>query len=213
CKESYTRAIIQSDQTEVHQCLRAYDRDMPERLAQFFDDEDEPGAGHVPPYLAQIVSGQLDADRCDYLLRDSHATGTNYGNYDLEWLISHVVPQADGKRFYLSRKALSATEAYVFARFHMYRTVYFHKTTRAAEVMLRLVFQRFKELLGGSTTKRAAAKIVPNAPRATLALHAGQMSLPEYLELDEHALSEFLKACARAQDKLLAGISAGLLNR
>ena len=44
-------------------------------------------AGTSLPYLAKAVSGELDVDRCDYLLRDAHATGVRYGVYDLDWLL------------------------------------------------------------------------------------------------------------------------------
>jgi uncharacterized protein len=204
--ESYTRAIIQSDQTEVHQRLRAYDRGMPERLARFFDDEDEQGGGQVPPYLAQIVSGQLDADRCDYLLRDSHATGTNYGQFDLAWMTAQLRPDPAGRRFYLTRKGLSAAETYLFARFHTYRTVYFHKTSRAAEVMLKLLFRRFKELIGNGVT-------IPDVSAALIEAFTAQPSLTQYLDFDDHTITEFFKVCARGGDAVLARLADGLLNR
>jgi uncharacterized protein len=146
--ENFTHQIIADESTQVHQRLRSVDTSLPDRLKRFFSEGKEEGEAtqvELPAYLTHVISSQLDADRCDYLLRDSYATGTNYGQYDLDWLLSHLQPQPDGRRFFLSRKALSAAEAYVFARFHMYRTVYFHKTTRAAEVMLRLVFQRLRE--------------------------------------------------------------------
>jgi HD superfamily phosphohydrolase len=144
--ERRTLEIIQTDETDVNRALCNADNQLPSRLAQFFNKEIDEAAeatpkeapGTLPPYLTDVVSSQLDADRCDYLLRDSHATGTNYGDYDLSWLLAQLRVQP-GRRFFLSRKAVSAAEAYLFARTHMYRTVYFHKTTRAAEVMLRLL--------------------------------------------------------------------------
>lgn len=201
--ESYTRAIIQSDQTEVHQRLRAYDRGLPERLARFFDDDE---AADIPPYLAQIVSGQLDADRCDYLLRDSHATGTNYGRFDLIWMLAQLRPDPAGKRFYLTRKGLSSAETYLFARFHMYRTVYFHKTSRAAEVMLKLLFRRFKELIGTGGNVR-------DVHSSLIEAFTGQMFLTRYLDFDDHTITEFFKACTRCGDQILASLADGLLNR
>src|SRR5215468_9122595 len=60
--EAYTHAIIHSDETEVHQRLRAFDPAMPAKLARFFDEDldETQRAGDLPPYLARIVSGQLD---------------------------------------------------------------------------------------------------------------------------------------------------------
>ena len=211
--EAWTKQIIEDPTTEVHQTLHSFNPQMPAYLASFFEEEasEEQLPFDVPAYLIQVVSSQLDADRCDYLLRDSYATGTNYGTYDLEWLISHLVP--DQKRFYLTRKALAAAEAYVFARFHMYRTVYFHKTTRAAEIMLKLIFKRFKELLGESLTVERGSSVAPLAPHDILTAFTGQMSLSHYINLDDHSITEFLKACTSSQDLVLAQLGGDLLHR
>jgi HD superfamily phosphohydrolase len=204
--ESFTRAIIYNDETEVHRLLRGHDPGMPERLARFFDEEDEERGAGIPPYLAQVVSGQLDADRCDYLLRDSHATGTNYGLFDLPWLLAQLRPDPSGRRFYLTRKGLSAAETYLFARYHMYRTVYFHKTSRAAEVMLKLLFRRFKELV-------VSERIGRDVSAALVQAFTGQMSLTRYLEFDDHTITELFKTCARSDDPILVRLADGLLNR
>jgi uncharacterized protein len=213
--EAYTRDVIKDEASDVHQKLKAFDPQMPERLAMFFDEEADQDrlSAVAPPYLARVISSQLDADRCDYLLRDSYATGTDYGNYDIYWLLPQLHVRSDEKHFYLGRKALSVAEAYVFARFHMYRTVYFHKTTRAAEVMLRLLFRRFKELLTSAKNARAAQKIVPGAPPNLVLAFTGQMTLEAYLSLDDHTITEFLKSCHAARDPVLRELSDGLLNR
>jgi hypothetical protein len=213
--EARTLEIIGDPSTEVHRRLRAFDAQAPDRLMQFFDENtrDPDSPNRWPPYLVQVVSSQLDADRCDYLLRDSHATGAGYGLYDLDWLTSQLCLQADGKRFYLSRKALSAAEAYIFARHHMYRTVYFHKTSRAAEVMLQLLFRRYRELLQLAPSVEARRTVVADAPRAVFLAFTEQLSLNQYLALDDHTITEFLEACLGSGDEILISLSDGLLNR
>ncbi|MFO0846498.1 MAG: HD domain-containing protein [Gemmataceae bacterium] len=202
--ERFTQAILEDDSTEVNRVLADFDGTLPGRLSRFFAPEGDPDG--VPAYLAAVVSGQLDADRCDYLLRDSHATGTNYGDYDLAWMIAQLRPDPAGRRFYLTHKGLSAVETYLFARFHMYRTVYFHKASRAAEVMLKLVFRRIKELLGAGDT-------VKNVSPAVLKAFTGQISLASYLDFDDHTVTELLKGCARCDDYTLRRLGDGLLNR
>ena len=206
--ETYTREVIRDDSTEVHRCLRRFDPAMPERLALFFDEDADEGrrAGDLPAYLARIVSGQLDADRCDYLLRDSHATGTNYGDFDLAWMIEQLRPDADGRHFYLTRKGLAAVETYLFARYHMYRTVYFHKSSRAAEVMLKLLFRRLAELVEHGTS-------LPGISRGLAEAFSGRISLATYLDFDDHTVSEMLKACTRLEDGIANRLADGLLNR
>lgn len=91
--------------------------------------------------LKELVSGELDADRMDYLLRDSHNTGVPYGQYDKEMLIGNVLwrPHPDKKGQLvtaLRRKALHAFEDFLISRFHMFMQLYSHKTTVAFDVIL-----------------------------------------------------------------------------
>lgn len=213
--EIRTCQVIRDESTEVNKRLRKHSKELPEVLAAFFDEDMEESQrdGVMPPYLTQVVSSQLDADRFDYLQRDSYATGTDYGRFDDGWLIEHLHLDNDRKRLYLSHKALMAAEAYVFARSRMYRTVYFHKTTRAAEVMLRLLFKRYKLLLEQTQSPRDKNKIVPGAPRSVVRAFSGKLSLADYLALDDHTVSEFLKSCALASDTILRDLGSGLADR
>lgn len=214
--EQRTLEIIEDSSTEVHRTLSRHDTELPTRLAVFFDEDLEEGqraGADIPAFLTQIVSSQLDADRFDYLLRDSYSTGTNCGSFDLEWLLHHLSVDDKKGRFVLDHKSLFAAEAYVFARYHMYRTVYYHKTTRAAEVMLRLLFQRFKDLLNAEPNEEAQKKIVPHATPWVVRAFAGKIPLREYLLLDDHSLTEFAKACTSSSDAILADLADGLLHR
>lgn len=214
--EARTLEIIRDSKTEVGKCLRGHDRAFPERLAVFFDEDIDAARrkkAAIPEYLTQIVSSQLDADRFDYLLRDSLATGTNYGRFDLDWLVLQLLVDEKRGRFYLGRKATDAGEAYIFARYHMYRSVYFHKTVRAAEVMARLALRRFKELAEQETSKSKRQKLVPAAPEHVIGAFTEKLSLGAYLALDDSALTEFFKALTGASDKLLSELGRGLIER
>ncbi|MCK6486382.1 MAG: HD domain-containing protein [Phycisphaerae bacterium] len=212
--EARTLEIIQNRDTEVGRRLHGHDRSLPERLAVFFDEDVEAekrDAAEIPDYLTQIVASQLDADRFDYLLRDSYATGTDYGRYDLDWLLLQLL--LDGKRLFVGRKAMDAAESYIFARFHMYRSVYFHKTVRAAEVMLRLALRRFKELLNMATSKAKRRKIAPDVPQRVIDAFSGALPIDAYLALDDVTLLDFFKACTYSTDKQLNMLARGLIER
>ncbi len=216
--ESRTLEIILDPSTEIHQCLAGYEPcgELPRRIAAFFDGSktpEHPSCGDLPSFLIQIVASQLDADRFDYLQRDSHATGADYGRFDWKWLVHHLDIDRDRGRFYLNEKALAEAERYVFARYHMYRTVYFHKTSRAAEVMLRLIFKRFKQLVELDGPGLDVQAIVPGAPESVLAVFSARPPLDVYLALDDHTLTELFKACAAGKDPLLNELGEGLVNR
>jgi HD superfamily phosphohydrolase len=219
--ERRTLDIVLDEGTVLGSLLRDHAPvpDLPDRLSTFFDSEPETDgdADRLPGWLTAVVSSQLDADRFDYLRRDSLATGVDFGTFDLDWLIENLRVDDDRDRLFLSRKALSAVERYVFARYHMYRAVYFHKTTRAAEVMLRLLMRRYQELLKEREgDEDAQADVVPNAPpEVRRAFARGGMSLIEYLELDDHSMTAFMKACdgPATADPVLRELGGGLLHR
>jgi uncharacterized protein len=207
--ETRTREIVENEDTEVHRALAEHDSKLPEAIASFWKGT---SALTVPSFLAHVVSSQLDADRFDYLLRDSYAAGVDYGEFDHLWLVAHLHVDEEHSRLYLGSKALLAAEAYMFARYHMYRTVYFHKTTRAAEVMLRLLFKRYSFLVSGKSFTEANA-VVPNAPKEVVTAFSSKLSLLDYLKLDDHSISQFCKACEESSDPSLKQLGAGLLHR
>ncbi|MEM7678450.1 MAG: phosphohydrolase, partial [Myxococcota bacterium] len=90
------------------------------------------------PVLAQCVSSELDADRMDYLLRDSYFAGVPYGRYDLEWLVDHLRAVDQDDRLYLGLESRAAFtfDDYLLSRFHMFMSVYLHHTPVGYELML-----------------------------------------------------------------------------
>jgi HD superfamily phosphohydrolase len=207
--EKRTREIVENSETAVHRVLASHDPKLPETIANFWRGNIASG---IPGFLTHVVSSQLDADRFDYLLRDSYAAGVDYGEFDHRWLIMHLHADEQHSRLFLSSKALLATEAYIFARYHMYRTVYFHKTTRAAEVMLRWLFQRYGAFVAGKPLSEAAS-VVPDAPREVVQAFCTKLELHDYLELDDHSVSQFCKACEDSKDQVLSWLGGGLLHR
>ena len=115
--EAITQEIIQSPETEIHQVLLQVAPDFPEKVASVID--------HTYPnkQVVQLISSQIDADRMDYLLRDSYFTGASYGGI---WPDSHpsvIRPVENGIAF--QRNGMHAIEDYVLSRYQMYMQVYF----------------------------------------------------------------------------------------
>jgi HD superfamily phosphohydrolase len=84
--------------------------------------------------LGQAISGELDVDRMDYLLRDSHYTGVAYGIIDVERLIHNMKLE---NNLVLDKKGVQAAESTLLARYFMYPSVYQHHTTRIVNAMFR----------------------------------------------------------------------------
>jgi HD superfamily phosphohydrolase len=87
-----------------------------------------------PPFMNESIAGSLSADMMDYLPRDSYFTGVEYGKVDAQRVIDslHVAE----RHLVIDDAALNAFEALLLARYEMFKAVYFHRTVRAAELML-----------------------------------------------------------------------------
>lgn len=86
------------------------------------------------PFLDQIIRSSVDADKMDFLLRDSYHTGAGYGTIDMFRLI-YTMDLLD-KNLAVDATAISTLETFLLARLESFRTIYFHRTTRAAQIMV-----------------------------------------------------------------------------
>ena len=98
----------------------------------------DPHASPSRKLLAQVVSGELDVDKMDYLLRDGLFCGVRYGSYDLERLLDTMLPLADPESgewgIGVEEGGVHALEALVMARYYMFTQVYFNVTGKALEL-------------------------------------------------------------------------------
>ncbi len=92
-----------------------------------------------PSLLSDIVSSQLDADRLDYLHRDSHFCGVTYGEYDFRWLLHclTIIEQNGVARLGVTTKGIGVVEQYLMARRLMVRNVYHHGKKHGGEFFLQ----------------------------------------------------------------------------
>ncbi|MBI4818976.1 MAG: HD domain-containing protein [Deltaproteobacteria bacterium] len=94
------------------------------------------------PVMRQCVSSELDADRMDYLLRDSYYAGVPYGRFDLEWILENLLPVEQNGAIHLGLHARASFgfEDFLLSRYHMFTSVYFHQIPIGYEVMLKRFF-------------------------------------------------------------------------
>lgn len=196
--EEWGAKILTDARTTLHQVLADSDPSLPRQVADVLLKR------HPDHLVTSMVSGQLDADRLDYLRRDALYCGVDYGQFNLDRILRVVQPLGD--RVVVKATGLQTVEAYLLARYFMYGQVYFHPVCRSAEVVLRQVMARARAL--------AAQGRAPWAPPPLAAwLAGGVLTVPEYLGLDDSHLMVALQAWRTSEDAVLADLAARMLDR
>jgi uncharacterized protein len=162
-------------------------------------------------FLHQLVSGQLDMDRMDYLNRDSFFTGVSEGVIGYDRIIKMLAVH-DGM-LVVEEKGIYSIEKFLIARRLMYWQVYLHKTNVAAEQMLIHVLTRARQLVLNGATLEA-----PPALRWFLYRNADTSAespelLPRFARLDDSDIIGAIKYWADSSDFFLQTLSKGLLER
>lgn len=126
--ELVTATMIQNDD----EIVRILGKDDCEKISRLL------GTGHGEPVVRSVVSGPLDADKQDYLLRDSHFCGVQYGVFDLHQLHRSLVAKGDEHDRHLMIKpdGIHAVEQYVLAKYYLTTNVYRHKVRLISDQMI-----------------------------------------------------------------------------
>src|SRR6059058_6416544 len=189
--EQMTMRTVLSDETELGRLLHSYSRELPPRIASIIEGTFKPAA------LGQLVSSQLDVDRMDYLLRDSLMTGAKYGLYDLEWIINALQIDEGEDRIYVAARGVFAVEEYLQARYYMFRQVYFHRTLRSAEAVLRSALRRALELTAdGQHVWHVSGTSFEKV------LRRERLTITEHFQIDDSDIIFHLKQWQAADDSI-----------
>ncbi len=108
----------------------------PQRVAAIVDSEQKPGEDEEVIFFRCLLSGVLDPDKLDYLNRDAYFCGVPYGMQDTEFVFNKVLPHPDNG-IAVEASGLSAVEHLLFAKYLMYKTVYWHRVVRTATAMIK----------------------------------------------------------------------------
>ncbi|MFN0123559.1 MAG: HD domain-containing protein [Blastocatellia bacterium] len=194
--ERWTTQIINDPDSDINRLLREYDTALPGKITQALNHQYQPG------FIGALVSSQLDADRLDYLLRDSLMTGVKYGVYDLEWILQSLEIDEQHDRIYISARGIHAIEEYLQARFYMFRQVYFHRTLRAAEALLIMILRRARELARAGRLSFAVA-----GSGTDKVLTDAEMTAADFRGFDDNDLMFHIKQWMRDPDPVLGDLA------
>ncbi|WP_100611561.1 HD domain-containing protein [Confluentibacter lentus] len=162
------------------------------------------------PFMCELISGQLDMDRADYLKRDSFYTGVAEGNINSERLITMLNVVDD--KLVIEEKGIYSVEKFINARRFMYWQVYLHKTGIAAEQLLIRALQRAKELnkIEKLGTSSALQYFLDNEISLE---NFNDDTLEIFSELDDYDVISALKEWQHHNDFVLSHLSGMILNR
>ena len=152
-------------------------------------------------YLYQLISGQLDVDRMDYLTRDSFFSGVSEGVIGYDRIIKMLT--VHNGELMVEEKGIYSIEKFLVARRLMYWQVYLHKTVLCAEQMLQRIIKRAKYIK--AYTKTPLNKFI-NEP-------IDRVTLQEFCQLDDYDVVAAIKEWCTHEDKILSILCDGIINR
>ncbi len=171
--------------------------------------------GEYPrPFLHQLISGQLDMDRMDYLSRDSYFTGVYEGVIGYDRLIKML--DVRDEQLVVEEKGIYSIEKFLMARRLMYWQVYLHKAVLSSELMLIRALQRAGTLSRQGQKPAASGALAPFLEREITEEHFNRERdfwLEAFARLDDVDVLYALKQFAQSKDFLLAFLSESILQR
>ena len=163
------------------------------------------------PFFGQLISGQLDIDRSDYLKRDSFYTGVSEGNINSERMISMMNVVLD--KLVIEEKGIYSIEKFLSSRSLMYWQVYLHKTGVVAENMIINVLKRAKMLSQSNIPLFVSPGLDFFLKTEIHPLKVTKAILENFSELDDNDIISALKSWKNHPDFVLSNLSERLLDR
>lgn len=201
--DQYWNRKILTEDPELLKLWKRFGPELPEAVLNFMGD------GAPKHFLAQLVSSQLDMDRLDYLQRDSHFLGVQYGRIEAARIIANLEISLlpDGQEVVAAREeAVPAIEHYLFGRHQAYKMA-LHSLDKASEALLKKVLYRF------FWAREQKIETGEPAEELYLLMKNGKcLSTEQFLRMDDCYLWDNInKWASYSQDKLLSDLANRML--
>ncbi|MEM7087712.1 MAG: HD domain-containing protein [Bacteroidota bacterium] len=162
-------------------------------------------------FMHQLISGQLDMDRLDYLRRDSFYTGVSEGIINSQRLIAMLHVKDD--QLVVEEKGIYSVEKFIVARRLMYWQVYLHKTSLVAEQLLLRLLKRAKELTENGVALPASRALLFFLKNSVKEEDFSLEILNRFASLDDYDIVSAMKNWSHSKDFVLSELSRMILNR
>ena len=162
-------------------------------------------------FMLQLVSGQLDMDRMDYLKRDSFYSGVAEGSINSDRLIQMM--NVVDNNLVIEEKGIYSVENFLIARRLMYWQVYFHKTSLVAELILAKILKRAKELSQKGEQLNCSEALNYFLKNKIEVENFDDLILDNFSKLDDYDIISALKEWQNHNDFILSTLSKMIINR
>lgn len=197
--EVFSCRIIEENTTDLNNVLESYKAGLSKNISSIINHT------HKNTILSQMISGQLDADRMDYLLRDAYFTGTKYGEFDLERILRTL--RVKNNILMVKSSGVHSIEDYIMARYHMYWQVYYHPVARSFECVVSALFDRMREIY------KTDKKSLDCVGFFVEFLKGESVSLNAHFLLDENTCYYGFQILSNHEDKILKDLAQRIINR
>ena len=195
--EDFTRRILLED-THIHQLLENYEPGFSKKVSEVIEKT------YPDALIVSLISSELDADRLDYLLRDSYFTGTPYGEIDLERILRTMRVQ-EGKIVF-KQSGMHALEDYLFSRYQMYWQVYLHDCSLSFNFLIESLLTRVRGLIRKKYQFKCDVSLFKS-------MFADDVDIMAYLRMDDGVITTFAGFFLAEDDAILKDLADRFLNR
>ena len=196
--EDFTRRVL-LETTQINRFLEEYQLGFAKEVSDVI------AKVHPNKLIVSLISSQVDADRLDYLLRDSYFTGTPYGEIDLERILRTMRVAGDGIVF--KHSGMHALEDYLFSRYQMFWQVYLHDCSRSFNFLIKSLLMRVKHLVEKGYVFNCNVELFQNLFAET------KVDIKTYLRFDDGVITTYAGFFLEETDAILSDLAERFLNR
>ena len=196
--EDFTRRIL-TENTNINQILEQYEVGFAQKVSQVIEKT------YPNELIVSLISSELDADRLDYLLRDSYFTGTTYGEVDLDRIL-RTMRVKNGKILF-KHSGMHALEDYLFSRYQMYWQVYLHDCSLSFNALIKSLLLRINDLLKQDYQFKTDVVMFERI------FLSESVDIDAYLRMDDGVITTFANFFMDEEDEVLRDLAHRFLNR
>ena len=195
--EEFTRRIL-LENTEINQLLEGYQTGFAQKVSDVIE-KTYPNA-----LIVSLISSEIDADRLDYLLRDSYFTGTSYGEIDLERILRTM--RVENGKVVFKYSGMHALEDYLFSRYQMYWQVYLHDCSISFNSLIEALLTRVRVLIQKKYAFKCDVQLF-------VAMFSEHVDIDAYLRMDDGVITTYAGFFLKEDDDILQDLAHRFLNR